>query len=288
MAIYSLDGNQLTNAYSLNGDLLTHAYDIEGNEILEPVVPDLTVMTYNYQWCTGINSQLTMQQAIIELYEPDIIGLQEAASNNRNSNSFPSLAPQFLDDYTYRYLSTEATNRNGIASKIQPSDLQTVKYTDNDDENWDYQKCYITVAGKQIAWFNTHLTWRNNEETKARKRLQATEFFEAVEEEEYAIVTGDFNMYDPSFDGYDYISIGKPFADAGYRLSNWNSTVGFVKTWTNATSASSLSSFIHSCDNIITTPNIRMKRVIFDTTKFSYLDGNAIDHVPVIAELKIL
>jgi endonuclease/exonuclease/phosphatase family metal-dependent hydrolase len=227
-----------------------------------------------------------MQQEIINKYTPDIIGLQEAGRGNSNPTLFPALTDTFLADYT-KILSDQASNRNGLASKIQISDYECVKYTNNDSENWDYQKCYITVANKRIAWFNTHLTWEHTAAAKARKRQQATEFFNAVEQEEYAIVTGDFNMYDAAFDGYDYISIGKPFADAGYRLANWNDKVGFVKTYTGATSASSLSEFTLSCDNIIVTPNIQIISVTFDTTKLDWLDGNKIDHIPVIAELKI-
>ena len=284
--IYSVDGTPSNIAYSVSGDSLSQAYDIDQNPLLGET---LVVMTYNYQWCTKINSQLTMQQAIINKYKPDIIGLQEAASNNKNSNTFPSLVDQFLSGYT-KQLSTQATNRNAIAYKLPVSDYQTIKYTQNDDENWDYQKCRITLpSGKVIAWYNTHLTWRHNAETYLRKYNQAAEMFADITNERqttpYIIVTGDFNMYGLSFDSDDYIGVGKQFADAGFILANWNSSVGFVKTYSGLSSATSLSEFSLSCDNIICTPNIQMTSVTFDTTKLGFLNGDPIDHVPVIATL---
>lgn len=280
--IYSIAGNGTNIGYDKSESQLAQAYDIEKNPLLTSTI---RVMSYNYQWCTKLNSQLALQTAIINEYHPTIIGLQEAGANNRNSNSFPSLATQFLAAYT-RKLSNQATNRNGLATLIPYSNYSCVRYTEYDDEYWDYQKCYIEVGGQTIAWFNTHLTWRQDAETLLRKYAQAAELFAAVEAETYAIVTGDFNMYGLSLTSDDYIGIGKQFADAGYNLANWTPDT-FVKTWTDLASASSLDQFSYACDNIITTPNIEIANVIFDTTKFDYLNGQPIDHIPVVADLII-
>ena len=288
--VYGIDGTSLNAIYNMDGTGISIAYDVENN-IVFALADSLIVMTYNYQWCTKINSQLTMQQAIISEYEPDIIGLQEAAANNKSSNVFPSLADQFLSGYEKR-LSTECTNRNGIASKIPFTDLQTIKYAQNDDEDWDYQKCYITLpSGRKIAWYNTHLTWKHDDETYLRKYAQAQELLADAETERlstpYIIITGDFNMYGLDDESANYIGVGKPFADAGYVLVNWNDDAGFVKTYTGQTAPASLSDFTYPCDNIIVTPNIDVVNVTFDLTKLSYLDGNPIDHIPIIAELQI-
>lgn len=288
--IYSINGDAISAAYEYDGDSANAAFSIDGNQVF-PDEDTLIVMTYNYQWCTKINSQLNMQNAIMSRYNPDIIGIQEAATNNKNSNSFPAIASQFLGEYT-RQLSDQATNRNGIASKLQWSNYQCIKYTQNDDENWDYQKCYLTLpSGRVVVWYNTHLTWRHDEETYLRKYAQAQEMLADAEAERlihpYIIVTGDFNMYGLSFDSANYIGVGKPYADAGYTLVNWNESVGFVKTYYGGTSATSLDDFSLSCDNIMVTPNIEIVSAVFDTTKLSYLDGNPIDHVPVIATLRI-
>lgn len=283
MSLYNINGENLLSAYGVNGGELLTAYDINGQSVYE-VGDVFTVMTYNYQWCTKLNSQVEMQTAIINKYDPDIIGLQEAGSNNRNATVFPNVALQFLSNYT-KELSDQATNRNGIASKIPYSNLQTVKFTQNDDENWDYMKCYITINGKTVAWYNTHLTYKTDSATLLRKYAQAEELFNDVENEEYAIITGDFNMYGQDLQSADYIGIGKQFADAGYKLVNWTPNT-FVKTWTDA-AAGTLDTFKDACDNIIVTPNIDVISVTFDTTKLSYLNGQPIDHIPVIAKLRI-
>lgn len=289
MSVYALDGTEIVSVYDVDNNPLVQAYDVDGNELLgEPVPSDIVVMTYNYQWCKNLNSQLDMQEAIIDKYKADIIGLQEAGSSSASATLFPTIANQFLDDYSYKTLSDKATNRNGLASKIAVSNYQCIKYTNNDDENWDYQKCYIQVGGKTVAWYNTHLTYRSDAETLARKYTQAKELFDDAVLEDYAIITGDFNLYGIGFDSADYIGVGKQFADAGFHLANWNNRVGFVKTYTNLTMASSLEDFKESCDNIIVSHNIRFDKVVFDTTKLSYLNGQAIDHVPVIAYLTII
>lgn len=281
--VYDINGD-ITVAYNVNGNLDDDLYDVEGNP-LGSFTP-LVVMTYNYQWCSGINSQIAMQEAIIDEYKPDIIGIQEAGKGySSRQQEWPTVATSFLDDYSYKYLS-DHYNYNGLASKIALSNVTDTDYTQNDDEDWSYQKCYFTFDGKTIAWFNTHLTWRTDSATLLRKYSQAEELFAAVEEEEYAIVTGDFNMYGDSLSSADYIGIGKQFADAGYKMANWT-TKRFVKTWTDSAVLTSLSDFTYACDNIITTPNILIAEVIFDTTKFDYLNGNSIDHIPVIARLKI-
>lgn len=291
MAIYGVDGTEIFSAYGTDSYELEQAYDIEGNPLLEttPVEPDLVVMTYNYQWCVNINSQLAMQQEIINKYTPDIIGLQEAGRGNNAPTLFPVIVDTFLADYT-RVLSDKASNRNGLATKLPISDYECVLFSQNDFENWDYQKCYITVANKRVAWYNTHLTYRTDAATLARKYSQVQDIITDIQNEtaEYFIVTGDFNMYGKVFTGDEYIGVGKPFADLGFRLANWNSKVGFVRTFTDLTSATSLDEFRHACDNIIVSPNIRIINTVFDTTKLDYLDGNKIDHIPVICYLKML
>lgn len=288
MAVYDLSGASLSTVKGLSGDTLTQAYDINGAQLL----PNLTVMTYNYQWCYKINSQLTMQQAIIDKYNADIIGLQEACTRQNvidkvTVGSFPTIANTFLSGYTYKELSTEATNKNAIASKIALSSYQNIKYTENDDENWDYQKCYITVNGKTVAWYNTHLTWRDDQETLLRKYNQMSELYNDVITEEYAIITADFNFYGLTASGTEYDNMYKPFADLGYKLANVNVGVAPTMTFSLSTTATSLSQLSTCPDNIIVSPNIDIVNVVFDTTKFNYLNGDPIDHVAVITYLYV-
>ena len=280
MAIYDINGEYINSAYAVDEEVLSQAYDIAGNPLIEQA--DLGVMTYNPQWWTKINSQLTMQQEIFNKYKPDIIGFQEYSTNG----TLASVGSQALADYPYKYMSNRY-NYNGIASKLQLNNVTNNQYTYYDDEYWQYQKGYFTCKGKTIAFYNTHLTWRATAESQEGRRQQAAELFADAETEDYVIITGDFNSYARNVEQPDYINIFKPFYDAGYHLANASPTAGFTGTYCGLTTASSLADMQAPCDNIIVSGNIDITNVVFDLTKLQYLDGNYIDHIPVIATLQI-
>lgn len=280
MAVYDINGSIASSVMNLTGDEISQAYDIDGTELLGGT---LTVMSYNYQWCTGRNTE-EVQTIIRDKYNPDIIGIQEAGDQQSQTPVFPTMVETVYAGYNWREISNHR-NFNGLISKIRLYDVSDTDYTEYDDEYWSYQKCYIEVGGKRIAWYNTHLTYKTDAATLLRKYAQATELFEDVETEDYAIITGDFNMYGDSLQSADYIGIGKQFADAGYNMANWTADT-FVKTWTNSSTATTLDEFTYACDNIICTPNIEITNVVFDTTKLTMGSGS-IDHVPVIAYLNI-
>lgn len=280
--IYDINGNALSTVYNKNGASANPVYDVNGNAI--STASELTVMTYNYQWCAGLNS-LAYQQEIYNRYKPDIIGLQEAGQ--QSTRAFPAIAQTALSDYPYKYLS-EYYNYNGIASKIELEDVTDNSYASQAGSGiYTYQKCYLYVGGKKIAWYNTHLEYDTTQGALNRKYAQMKELFDDVVTEDYVIITGDFNMYGQNLESADYINMGKQFADAGYNMANWTEE-NFVMTWTDATSATSLSEFKDACDSIITSSNINITSITFDTTKLSYINNvNALDHIPVIARVRI-
>ena len=141
----------------------------------------------------------------------------------------------------------------------------------------------ITVGGKTITWINTHLCYL----TQSVKFLQMAEVLALAETKDYVIITGDFNSMAETINDTEYTNMFKPFVDAGYNLANCTLERGFTKTWTDSVTATSLSDFSTTTDNIITSSNIQIQSVIYDVTKLSYLDGNKIDHIPLIAELVI-
>lgn len=287
--IYKKDGTAQNYGYSVNGSNLSEAYDINGRELLDKNY-DIVVMSYNYQWCYKINSQLTMQQAIIDLYDADIIGIQEACKRSDVQNrvrigSFPNIANVFLSGYEYKQLSVEATNKNAMVSKLPMVGYENILYTEDDDETWDYQKCYIVVGGKTVAWYNTHLTWRDDAATLERKYAQMAELRAAVSQEQYAIITGDFNFYGSAAGDTEYNRMYKPFVDEGFKLANVQH--GTQNTFTLSTTATSLSELSTCTDNIIVSGNIDIVNVVYDTTKFSYLNGDPIDHIAMTAYLAV-
>lgn len=284
--IYDLNGNPLNACYSVDGNELDNAYDIEGTLIYskEPPQPaQLKVMSYNVQWFTKINSQQTMQDLIISKYTPDIIGFQEVSK----TSSFPTVGANMIANYSCRQLSSHY-NYLGIASKIPFSSYSNADYQTQDtagdgSERRAYQKCYITVDGRQIAWFNTHLCYAN----ATPKHTQMAELFNLAKDEDYFIITGDFNSVCLSAEDADYIGMYKQFVDAGCNLVNCSPAAGFTKTSTPNTYAATLADLTYSTDSIIVSPNIDIDSVVFDDTKLSYLDGNPIDHIPLIATLSI-
>ena len=275
MAIYDIDGNTLDSCYDIDGTDLPLAYDVDG-EIIYSQETTLTVMTYNVQWFTGINGQQQMQQSIINTYAPDLIGLQELTQNG----TVPTIGQNVLSGYTLRL--SNHKNYIAFASKLPLSNVIVQDFQSQDPydmSTWGETRAYmladLTKNGKTIKWLNTHLCVHNLE----YKSAQFAEIFNLIKDMEHVIITGDFNLI--TWDEYD--DTFKMFADAGFKLAN---TTG-VKTYTDLTSATSLADFKQPTDNIIVSSDIDIDSVVFDTTKLSNLNGNAIDHVPVIVTLTI-
>lgn len=285
--IYDLSGNNLTDAYSLNGGSISAAYNINGEQIYPDAV-QLKVMTFNEQGWGGINSQQTMQNTIFNLYDADIIGFQEFCTNG----VIPTVARNALTNYTNIQL-TNHKNYNAVASKFALSDWTIADYQTQDQydiDTWNetrtYMRGYFAIGGKTIAFFNTHLCVHN----QAPRHAQAAELFALAQQEEYCIITGDFNNTDSPMSASvsDYTGIFKPFVDAGYNLANNSPVAGFTNTHYGGTEhLNSLSELTAALDSIIVSGNITIDRVIFDPTKLSYQNGQKFDHIPVVAELTI-
>lgn len=279
--IYNHDGGELRTAYDYDGSELESAYSANG-KLIHTNLYDLIVMSYNVQWWTLRNANTTMQKEILDKYNADIIGLQEFSK----TSTIPALATTCLSKYPYKYVSNHY-NFNAIASKKPLENVTDTDFTYVDDERWAYQKGYITVAGKRIAFFNTHLTWRGSESDMVARGSQADEIRAEMDKEEYVIATGDWNVTPVSFDNLDYQEVFKPFTDAGYKMVNYSPETGITKTYTPLAHPTSLDDFRSAPDNIIVSPNISIYRTVFDTTKLKYDDDNYIDHIPVVTYLKI-
>ena len=277
MAVYDLNGNEIISVYDVNGNALTQAYDIDANPLLNLDPVDLTIMTYNVQRFSGLNANETMQNEIISTYDADIIGLQELGTS-----TMPDVGTRVLSDYPYIYLGIQ-TNKSGIASKHVLSNVTANTFVNQGGETRGYQKSYFTVGGRTVCWINAHLATSSNESAKV---AQAGELFNMVQNEEYFIITGDFNTGGGyTTDAPEYTTIMKQFIDAGYHSANYSNQHGFYKTWINGKTAESSGA---ATDQIITSANITIDTVILDTIKISYADGTQnIDHIPLVAEVTI-
>ena len=282
--IYSADGTASNNAYGIEGNALIRAYDLNGGQLLGD---RLTVMTFNVQDYDGINSQLSMLQAIFNRYDTDIIGFQEFCRDG----VVPTVASNALVNYPYLQL-TNHVNYNAVASKFALSDWTIADYETQDPYDVDtrketrtYMRGYFTIGEKRIAFFNTHLCVTNS----APRYAQMAELFALAEQEEYCVITGDFNSTEKpmSASASDYINQYKLFVDAGYNLANNSPVAGFTNTHSSETSVANLSALTSALDSIIVSGNIDIDSVTFDRTKLLYQNGQKFDHIPVIAELVI-
>ena len=286
MSIYRINGVALSDAFSVDGNALSAAYDISG-ELVFPDETALKVMSYNVQWFTKINAQQGMQNIIINGNAPNIIGFQEISQNG----TIPSVGVNVLTQYPTKKLSNHK-NYLAMASKLPLSN-----YIINDFENQDpedlsrynetraYMVADVSYLGRTIKWINTHLSPL----TQSYRWLQMGEIFTIasgyVSQDYPVILTGDFNSNATSVEDGDYINMYKQFVDAGYHMVNSSQESGFTKTFSSLTTATSLADLTKTHDNIIVSPDITIESVLFDTTKFSYLNGDPIDHIAVVAVL---
>lgn len=274
MSVYNATGDKLNVIYDKDGDVLNSAYSVNGQQIFPDIDPtdyNFKIMSFNNQSWTGLSGWSYMGSAI-ENYDADIIGTQESHSNTNLTNL----------GYVYTATGSVAPG-NIVFSKHVLSDISEKKYDTNrtDTQFRTYQKMYFTFNGKTIAFFNTHLATSSYE---SHKVAQAQELFEAVQNESSFIITGDFNTVCKSVNDTEYTTIMKQFVDAGYNIANCSPQWGFNDTWTDGTTVSGT---WYPCDHIITSSDIQMSNVVVDRTKVELDTGLTIDHLPIIAYLKI-
>lgn len=275
MGVYDIDGYSLNSVYNIDGQILSQAYDIDGNPLIE-TGNEITVMTYNTQWFSGINSNLSMQQSIFETYDPYIVGFQEFRL--RKTDPTPQVAQTLLQDYYYQ--NGEGTIE-ALASKTQFTDLQTVLFENYYEYGQGYMRAKISLFGHSVDVFVVHLVTSDYETIKV---AESQEIFDAVDGLDYFIILADFNTVCKSTADTEYTTIMKKFVDAGYHCANCTNQHGFIDTWTDGRS---LQATWYPTDHIITSSNIRITDVVADTTKITVAaqTRQVIDHLPLIAKL---
>lgn len=286
MSVFDVNGNDVSKLYSVDGNELVSAFDKSGKQVFPDSVT-LKVMTYNVQYFNGINEQTAMQTEIINKYTPDIIGMQELGTYT--ASTLPTVGKTMLNGYTLQL--SNHKNKVMMATKgYSLSNIVIADYEHQDpqdlsqyNETRAYIKADINVGGKVVTFINTHLCYL----TESVKWQQMEELFAIAQQCEYVIITGDFNSMQMSAEAGDYIHMYKPFVDAGYHLANNSPTAGFTNTYTNTATATSLAELQTAPDTIIVSGNIDIESVVFDPTKFSYLNGSVIDHIPLIAEVTV-
>lgn len=289
--IYDVLGNVISQAYNTNGLSGDIFYDFEGNIIYNISNPDnpsdpdtppvssdniIRVMSYNIGLFTGRNTLETLQH-MINTYNLDLIGLQEVYKTSLHTNFSKAFG-----DYPY-YLLGAQYNKNAILSKLPLEDMTSVIYDYNTLETKAYTKGYFMINGIRVCFIDTHLEQTAGGEAKVR---QAKQLQELVQQEEYFIITGDFNTICKDTSHEEYELIMKPFLDMGCHSVNCSPEFGFTNTWTDQYTLTESNGY--PTDHIIVSKNIKIVNHVYDTYKLDLnIDWN-IDHIPVIAEVKIL
>lgn len=275
MSIYSVFGNEVFSCYDVDGTELYNAYDVGGNEVFAPTPTNtFNVMTYNVQLWGGRNGNETLVREIFSSTNPLLVGLQECRGVGTGG--------YVPDTFAYGAVGTKenVNNPTAIMSNVAFTDFTAYSFTNGITR--EYTKCYVTIGGKRIAWFNTHMDYYTGEfSPTSNHALQMNEIFDVVSQEDSFILTGDFNCYGAQ----EYNDCIKPFVDAGYNLCNWTNETGYVDTWFQGFTVDTATDK-QPCDNIITSADLTITNIEYNTAKLSLTSGQ-IDHIPIIATIVI-
>jgi len=256
------------------------------DERLSSVGSTIHVMTYNmgmfnYGISNGYNDAETMAEKFINWKRffgkanVHIAGLQEKR-NTFDVGEAINTNTEMLD-YFYPYYSSQDTTHLSWAvielrSSIEIEKPQSLRFNVS---NRTYVKGYITVNGKRILIMNVHLSptvGMTPEEAVELRKQEAEEILEAVENEDYAIIFGDFN---PGI-GISEFDIYK---NAGLDLAN-GGFFGVFDTYINTSNPTQKMPL----DNIIV-KNLK----ILSVERLDYAwDMCTSDHYPLYAKLQII
>ena len=283
MAVYDKQGNQIDQPYDINGSVLAQCYDIDQNPLLGK---SLKVMTYNVgSWyyngiVTPSDKQdiyYHLQSSIFEAEDVDVVGIQEYYSAI-GSYSVPTMLGNYFSSlYTVDKTSSKAGR--ALASKYTLSETQEINFVHQNGEVRSYLKAYIYVDGKKVCFITAHLAYPST----ATAIEQSDELIAVASQDDYCIVTGDFNVNANNSSSSGYLNIVQAWENAGFNSANC-ADFGFIPTHINSANPSGTWEIL---DHIFTTPNIDITNAYRNMTKINDDIGDIIDHVPVIAYLNI-
>ncbi len=134
----------------------------------------------------------------------DIIGIQEIDSFTSRSGQYDQM--KFLaEEAGYPYFSFDklidyqgGAYGMGILSRYPITSSEVVQYAaqcDADSHVRKYGRHVLDVNGKEIVFYNTHLAIRDGDDETSVPQLE--EVLKRMNEDKYALLTGDFNMKAP-------------------------------------------------------------------------------------------
>ena len=288
MAVYDIDGTELTALRDNKSVNIRRAYDIDGNPVFAKM---LKVASYNVGgWYDGTgtnvpdakaNAYLKMQNDTLENVNADIICLEEFWTYfSGTTKAYNAILSNF---YPY-YHSANGSNQyfgRCICSKFPMSDYAQHSFAN--EANRYYDEVTVDVNGVQIHVFVTHLSGSSDRQVRIDQAKEIHDYIAAQGYERY-IVFGDFNvsMVSPMSD-YNVDVFGS-FLEDGCELAN-GGTFGVLETY----SRNSIYDDNLAVDNIIISDAFTAQSTGIDLTKvtFQATNGDKIDHIPLIADISI-
>lgn len=222
----------------------------------------LTVGTWNIK--RG-NNNLVMQGWLIAAQKPDILGVQEVYVNkNEKTNNLLSVRTRTALYTTFAETIAYASGGQygiGQISRFKPSGEQEVtEIYSGDKEQRCLQKVVYVIGGSRVSVYNTHFSYESASIRK--KQFEEVVAIMDADENEYKILTGDFNAKEDEF------SVFQP----NYRVVNTSETKFYDYSYNRIE--------MSQIDNIVVSKNITVLNARAIPTEYS-------DHYPLFAFLSL-
>ena len=264
--IYNVSGNAINAAYDTSGNQLSQAYDLNGNPLMSSTpYGEFVVMTFNVEQWGGMNANSSNILSIFNSNSPIVVGLQEA---NTNGGFVPS---------PFQYESTGSPGLLKVMTTVPFTNYSAIRF----DSSRYCEKFQINLGGRSVTVLNTHISILGH----AGHFPDLSAMLSLMAQEQTFIALGDFNIETHDKTSQEYTDFIKPLIDAGYNLANWSDETGFVDTWFNKSTIAG-SNYKCPCDCVITSSDIDIVDIIYDSSKIISGSTDPIDHLPVIATLQ--
>lgn len=206
----------------------------------------ITLASFNIAAGRGLNLEAISNQ--MNEYGVHIAGLQEIDVNTGRNNydMLARLASYGVYPYTSFAKAIDFSGGQygiGTVSSLPILEESSESYQAAIGENRVWQRSLVEKDGKQIAFYNTHMSYEN----QSIRRQQMMELIEAVNNDpaEYKAITGDFNADQENSEFFVF-------------LDDFNLTNGHDGTWHDTYNLVDSTMKVYSIDNIITTKNLRL------------------------------
>ncbi|MCI8851088.1 MAG: family 20 glycosylhydrolase [Erysipelotrichaceae bacterium] len=244
---------------------------------------DTTVRVATFNIAASKKPDIAQMSQLLANNTIDVVGVQEVDVNTTR-NSYDMLAKfAELGVYTNTAFQKSINMSDGVGeygigliSKLPLTNTGGAALnSDGLKEARAYIKSEVTVDGKTVSVYNTHLT-HESQEARAKQLLEVKSIMDS-DSNDYKILFGDFNT-DQSHDEIN------PF------LTDYNAANGKDGKWFDTYNGVDATMKTNAIDNIITTRNIQVDNITMVETTLSdhnlfYLDATLLDQPVVSREL---